>query len=299
MDSFTLFAYCLIIVGVMVWVAFLPSGKRLSPKVTNYINIFGGAFLFASCFINLVPHMFLGEGDARFVTPNLHFKVAAAVMVGFLIQLLLEQLTRGAEHGHNHCPCCEESVEAAEHHHEHLHHEGHCHDDRHHPMTGLILGLSIHAFLEGMPLVDLDGDVHQGLLYGIVLHNIPIALVLVSLFINNRYGFWKSFLLLAIFAVMTPLGSLCNLYLLPDNEVLQSLIMGVVVGILAALLWDYDEETRKPLPFSIHDVAMACLWHGMAGVVGEEKYGQRELTTDQLISCLYEAEQRGRNEQRA
>lgn len=247
MDSFTLFAYCLIIVGVMVWVAFLPSGKRLSPKTTNYINIFGGAFLFASCFINLVPHMFLGEGDARFVTPNLHFKVAAAVMVGFLIQLLLEQLTRGAEHGHNHCPCCEESVEAAEHHHEHLHHEGHCHDDRHHPMTGLILGLSIHAFLEGMPLVDLDGDVHQGLLYGIVLHNIPIALVLVSLFINNRYGFWKSFLLLAIFAVMTPLGSLCNLYLLPDNEVLQSLIMGVVVGILlhvsVSILFDHDHNT--------------------------------------------------------
>ena len=41
---------------------------------------------------------------------------------------------------------------------------------------------------------------------------------------------------------------------------------------------------------------MACLWHGMAGIVGEEKYGQRELTTDQLISCLHEAEQWGKGE---
>ena len=65
-----------------------------------------------------------------------------------------------------------------------------------------------------------------------------------------------------------------------------------LTGILAALLWDYDEETRSPLPFSIRDVAMACLWHGMAGIVGEEKYGQRELTAAQLISCLHESERR-------
>lgn len=240
-------SYTLIIVGVIVWAFLIPSRKQVSAKTLNLITIFGGAFLFASCFINLVPHMFLGDGDNRFVTPNLHFKVAAAVMIGFLIQLLLEQLTKGAEHGHNHCPCCEEDAEAHEHHHPHLHHEGHCHENRIHPVTGLIIGLSIHAFLEGMPLVDLDGDIHQGLLWGIVLHNIPIALVLVSLFMNNRYSFWKSFGLLLIFAVMTPLGSLCNRYLVPENEVLQGLIMGVVVGILlhvsVSILFDHDHNS--------------------------------------------------------
>ena len=45
--------------------------------------------------------------------------------------------------------------------------------------------------------------------------------------------------------------------------------------------------------------AQGCLWHGMAGLVGEEKFGQRELTTDQLISCLHEAEQWGRGERSA
>ena len=210
----------------------------------SYITVFGGAFLFASCFINLVPHIFLGEEPYRFVTPNSHFKVAAAVMLGFLIQLLLEQVTKGVEHGHNHCPCCEDELTN----HEHHHHEGHCHHKSQiHPVTGLIIGLSIHAFLEGMPMVDIDGDIHQGLLYGIVLHNIPIALVMVSLFMNNHYGFWKSFLLLASFAIMTPLGSLCNLYLVPQNEILQSLIMAVVVGILlhvsVSILFDHDHNT--------------------------------------------------------
>jgi NAD(P)H-hydrate repair Nnr-like enzyme with NAD(P)H-hydrate dehydratase domain len=72
-----------------------------------------------------------------------------------------------------------------------------------------------------------------------------------------------------------------------------------LTGILAALLWDCDEETGSPLPFGIDDAALACLWHGMAGLVGEEQYGQRELTTDQLISCLHEAERWGRGEREA
>ena len=246
MSTSIILAYILIVIGIVGWAVLIPSGKHVGPKFTSYITIFGGAFLFASCFINLVPHIFLGEDPYRYVTPNWHFKIAASVMVGFLIQLLLEQLTRGAEHGHNHCPCCEEEHEAAEHHHSHLPHPGHCHSGAVHPITGLIIGLSIHAFLEGMPLVDLDGDIHQGLLYGIVLHNIPIALVLVSLFISNHYGFWRSFGLLALFAIMTPLGSLCNLYFIPSNELFQSIIMGVVVGILlhvaVNILFDHDHN---------------------------------------------------------
>ena len=107
-----------------------------------------------------------------------------------------------------------------------------------------MIGLSIHSFLEGMPLVDLDGDIHQGLLYGIVLHNIPIALVMISLFMSNRYGFWKSFWLLLLFAVMTPLGSLCNLLFIPENEMLQGLIMGVVEDLLE-LVSSWDTHSRQ------------------------------------------------------
>ena len=264
MSTTIILAYALIIVGIVIWVALIPGKRHVGPKTMNYITIFGGAFLFASCFINLVPHMFLGDEPFRFVTPNIHFKIAAAVMLGFLIQLLLEQLTKGAEHGHNHCPCCEEEKEAEEHHHEHHHHTGHCHNTSVHPVTGLLIGLSIHAFLEGMPMVDLDGDIHQGLLYGIVLHNIPIALVMVGLFMHNGYSFWKSFLLLAIFAVMTPLGSLCNLYLMPQNEVLQSLLMGVVVGILlhvsVSILFDHDHNNFSWGKFALILVAFIAAY---------------------------------------
>ena len=264
MSTIVILAYALIIVGIIVWVVLIPGRRHVSPKALDYITVFGGAFLFASCFINLVPHMFLGDDPHRFVTPGFHFKIAAAVMLGFLIQLLLEQLTKGAEHGHNHSPCCEEEHEAEDHHHDHHPHAGHCHNASIHPVTGLIIGLSIHAFLEGMPMIDLDGDIHQGLLYGIVLHNIPIALVLVGLFMHNGYGFWKSLLLLSIFAVMTPLGSLCNLYLMPDNEVLQSLLMGVVVGILlhvsVSILFDHDHNNFSWAKFALILVAFIAAY---------------------------------------
>jgi len=61
-----------------------------------------------------------------------------------------------------------------------------------------------------------------------------------------------------------------------------------LTGIMAALLHD-----AGPMGFP-ELAALSCLWHGLAGIVGEEKYGQRELTTDQLIGCLHEAEERGR-----
>lgn len=47
----------------------------------------------------------------------------------------------------------------------------------------------------------------------------------------------------------------------------------------------------------LYAAAMACLWHGMAGIAGEEKFGQRELTTDQLISCLWDAEKKAATDQ--
>ena len=81
---------------------------------------------------------------------------------------------------------------------------------------------------------------------------------------HNGYSFWKSFILLAIFAVMTPLGSLCNLYLVPQNEMLQSLLMGVVVGILlhvsVSILFDHDHNNFSWGKFALILVAFVAAY---------------------------------------
>ena len=235
-NSDILISYALIFIGVMAWSVLLSGRHRIGKKFIDATTTFGGAFLFASCFINLVPHMYL-EG---YTTPNLGIKVGAAALVGFMIQLLLEQMTHGVEHGHNHNVCCEDH----EHHPEHIH-----------PMTGLMLGLYIHSFLEGMPMVDGEGDIHQGLLWGIILHNIPITLVLITLMMNNRFKLGKSLLLLAVFAVMTPLGSVLGLSVMSSNETLSCLMMGVVVGILlhvsVSILFDHDHNKFSWIKFGL------------------------------------------------
>ena len=254
MNSAIIYSYILIFGAIVIWGLLLPKGKKMPQTLLDSITAFGGAFLLGSCFINLVPHMY-AHG---FAIDGI--KIGVAVLIGFLIQLLLESLTNGVEHGHNHCHCCEEEHDGHRetgeerhasdegHHEHHHHHDGLCHENHSHPVTGLMIGLSIHAFLEGMPLTDTDGTIHQSLLYGIVLHNIPLALVLLSLFVNNRFSLVKSLLLLSVFAVMTPLGSLCNLYFVSSDDTIQAFIMGIVVGILlhvsVSILFDHESKHK-------------------------------------------------------
>ncbi|MBR1792838.1 MAG: ZIP family metal transporter [Bacteroidales bacterium] len=242
MDASVLFSYLLIIAGVAVWSILLSGRWHISSRTIQGISVFGGAFLLASCFINLVPHIFDSPTGPCFETSVWHFKLAASVLLGFLIQLVLEHLTRGIEHGHNHCECCGDDANINAHH----GHEGHCHEQQSHPILGLMIGLCTHAFLEGMPIVASDGDIHQGLLYGIVIHNIPISIVLVTLFISNHYSPCKAVGLLLLFGLMAPMGSIFNQYFLPADSTLQNIVMGIVVGILlhvsASILFDHDHN---------------------------------------------------------
>ena len=63
---------------------------------------------------------------------------------------------------------------------------------------------------------------------------------------------------------MTPLGSLVNLYLLPPNELLQSLIMGVVVGILlhvsVSILFDHDHNNFTVAKFLLILIAFLAAY---------------------------------------
>lgn len=237
MRSSVILSYLLIIGGVVVWSLLVPGRKKVSQGLLDHIALFGGAFLLGSCFINLVPHIYL-EG---FVTPLFHLKVGVGVLVGFLVQLLLDQLSHGVEHGHNHSNSADV------------------------PIAGLMVGLCLHALMEGLPMVEANGHIHQGLLYGIVLHNIPIALVLVSLFMARGYGFGKSLLLLALFGVMTPLGSLMGLYLLPDSATLRVLTMGLVVGILlhvsVSILFNHDHNRLTALKLLLILLAFVAAYY--------------------------------------
>lgn len=209
-------AYILIILGVTVWAAAIPLGRRIPDGVVRGITVFGGAFLLGVCFMHLVPEM--AEGGQR-----LPFY---AVLLGFLIQQLLDGLTAHAEHGHL---------------------EGERLTVKGESMLGLMVGLSLHALLEGMPLVGVDGQVDRSLLYGIVIHNIPVALIMVGMMMSHGYSFWRVLCLLVLFGAMSPLGSLFNIYVLQPDEGVQHIVQGLVVGVLlhvsSSILFDHKHNS--------------------------------------------------------
>ena len=216
--------------GVAVWSLMTLAGRRIPDGVMRGVTVFGGAFLLGICVLGLLPEAV--EGNSRL--PIL------CILAGFLIQQLLEALSAHAEHGHV---------------------EDHEHGI---PVVGLMLGLCLHAFLEGMPLVEANGTVNQGLVWGIVIHNIPVALILVALLTSHRMGFWKVLVLLVLFGAMSPAGSLVNLYLIQPDEEQQRMIVGLVIGVLlhvsSSILFDHKQHGFSWLKLALCVTAFALAY---------------------------------------
>ena len=107
-------------------------------------------------------------------------------MLGFGVQLMLDYLSEGLEHGHFHS----------------------------HGNTVpwlAIVGLLLHAFLEGMPLNHNGASGHdhsQGtFLWAIALHKLPIALLVTGALRKAQVPLQTIGLIVVFFALATPLGS--------------------------------------------------------------------------------------------
>ena len=198
--------------------------KQDDQRVFKFLLAFSGAFLIGITFLKLVPEVFS--------KPTIFSGLF--VLLGFLLQLALELITEGAEHGHKHAHSDNEKVS---------------------PFL-LLIGLSIHSFLEGMPIVSgFDVKLQHTLVIGIVIHNIPISLTLMSLYLHYGCSKTKALTYLLIFALMTPLGSMFS-YLL-DASLMISLntwfnyILAVVIGIFlhvsTSILFETEENHRYNL----------------------------------------------------
>jgi hypothetical protein len=76
--------------------------------------------------------------------------------------MILEALTKGFEHGHFH------------------------HHSEHNILpVALMVGLFIHAFIEGIPLANEEQELSPYLL-GIVFHNLPISFILGAFLFNRK-----------------------------------------------------------------------------------------------------------------
>lgn len=185
---------------------------------------FSGSFLFAISVLHLIPELYKESSNT----------VGIYILAGFFLQIFLEYFSEGIEHGHVH-----------------IHKES----ASHFPFA-VILSLSIHSFLEGMPISNDHRDIqsNQNLLTGIVLHNIPIAIALMSMLLKSNVSRNKAIIALCTFALMSPLGMVFSGILGSSAINLSSYfnnIMGVVVGVFlhisTTILFESSENHKLNL----------------------------------------------------
>ncbi|WP_416441457.1 ZIP family metal transporter [Leeuwenhoekiella sp. A16] len=178
-----------VIIGFLITIIFKPA---LSTGIKLLLS-FSGAFLLSVTVFEFLPELYSsGVKD-----------VGIFIMAGLLLQILLEFLSGGAEHGHMHVDGTMKTI----------------------PWM-LFLSLCAHATLEGFPLSE-----NRDLLYGIVVHKIPIAVIISSFLGFSNISKTQIALFLILFAAMTPLGSWLG-SMNTWSEVAKVRINALVVGVL-------------------------------------------------------------------
>lgn len=202
--------------------------RTVNQKVLKLSLAFTGAFLFSLSLTHLLPSVFSLE------TPN----AGVYILAGFFLQLVLEYLTEGVEHGHEH------------------HHHG-----KGFPIA-MMLGLCIHSFLEGMPLSG-HGSHHDhghSLLIGIALHHLPVAFVLMSMLVHSGVSKTWAIINLILFASMAPLGAWFS-GMLSQAELMNigahyDKIMGLVIGIFLHISTTILYESGSDHRFNLYKLTV-------------------------------------------
>lgn len=195
--------------------------RGIDERKTNLLLAFSGSFLLSITLLHLLPETFddLGHNAGLFL------------LIGFFVQLLIQRFTHGVEHGHAHV-----HVEG-EHHHDHAHHN-HDHAHSHQiPLLSIILGLSLHAFMEGLPL-----GFHyrfaattSSLYLAVAAHKLPEAMLLATLMINYK-GRKKALLVLCIFSLITPVAAMLASVLGQKYLAMSKLVMWLVPVVAGAFI---------------------------------------------------------------
>lgn len=190
-------------------------------KIIKILLAFSGGFLLSIAFAHFLPELYHEHEN----------EIGIFVLLGFLIQLFLEYFSGGIEHGHVH--------------HEHSHQF---------PWV-LFISLSVHSFIEGIPLTN-PMEAHHGhnhasnpLLLGIVLHQIPVAIALMTVFKNKKISQRFSWMMLILFALMTPIGLLFGMNssivsLGINMNYLLAIVMGMFLHISTTIIFETSENHK-------------------------------------------------------
>jgi zinc transporter ZupT len=204
--------YIILIASVLIGIL-IVFGLKPGNKTTQLLLSFSGAYLLSITILHLLPEVFHDH-------VHLH-SIGLFILLGLLIQLILDFFSRGAEHGHLHVDK-NESLPVA-----------------------LFFSLCVHAFMEGLPLG--HSHDHEHLLWAIVVHKIPIAIILGTFLVKSGMSKFKAIAILIVFALMSPLGSFAGSsiqFLIQYRTEITAIIIGVLLHISTIILFESSKDHK-------------------------------------------------------
>lgn len=199
--------YILPVLGVLLSFLFVVITKPQKNEYFKLLLAFSGAFLLALTIFELLPEVYTHTDPKT---------IGIFIMMGILFQIFLEFFSRGAEHGHVHIS--KESTSF--------------------PWL-LFISLCIHSLLEGLPI-----GTNDTIIYGILIHKIPIAVILSIFLLGSNIKPIYAGLFMILFSIMTPIGT----YLAHTIEILSiyadylnALVIGVFLHISTVILFESSE----------------------------------------------------------
>jgi zinc transporter ZupT len=197
--NFILLFFTALLAGLLVFIT-----PVLKEKYFKLVLVFAGSYLFSITILHILPELFSGSYDPR--------RMGMYILIGFLLQQLLEFWSAGIEHGHIHK-------------HESSSYKG---------VFTLMIGLFIHGFLEGTLLSHNVSALHQHsdktILLGILMHKGPAAFALAAVLSASLSKKW-TLVLLTLFALASPLGMVSSSFFIS-----QGLLSAEGIGILYGLV---------------------------------------------------------------
>lgn len=202
--------------------------KLHEPKHVQLFNSFTGAFLLSLTLLHLLPELYHLEGAGEH---GGNFEKYAAVLgalmlAGFFVQLGLDFISMGVEHGHSH----------------HLHGRA---------PYGVVAGLCVHAFIEAMALGNehsyYDPQSRHLLLWSIVVHNYPVSIALLGMLLHWGMKTRNALIVLVLFAAMAPAGMFLSGqidWLARHSRELMAVVIGIFMHIATTILFESGEAHR-------------------------------------------------------
>ncbi|MFH4965595.1 ZIP family metal transporter [Gaetbulibacter sp. M235] len=194
-----------VLLGFLIVVILKPAQQ----KNLKLLLAFSGAFLLSITVFNFLPEVY----------QNNQKSIGLFIMIGIMLQIVLEFFSKGAEHGHVHLN--KESTLF--------------------PWL-LFISLCIHSVLEGIPI-----EAHHNLIYGIIVHKLPVAIILSTFFLASKISKANVAFFLIVFALMTPLGVLLSknfeFFQTYYNEI-SGIVIGIFLHISTTILFESNENHK-------------------------------------------------------